>query len=134
MRRSGYLGVGPDVFGFLPGYGSEEGYRDGGGFFIVDLLRALGIPSPSGALFIVLAVGVFVVLSIAIAFRPPWAEGAGAPHYAWYYAWVLPFLCRTVYVPLLYLTLACFVLYIPELEALGNEVHRGDGSTWDLRF
>jgi len=46
-----------------------------------------------------------------------------SPHYAWYYAWVLPFLCRTVYVPLLYLTLACFVLYIPELEALGKEVH-----------
>jgi hypothetical protein len=28
-----------------------------------------------------------------------------------------------VYGPLLYLTLACFVLYIPELEALGYEVH-----------
>ena len=85
----------------------------------------------------VLALGIFIVLAIAIAFRQPPAEGAGAgqillcaiflllvsPHYAWYYAWVLPFLCRTVYVPLLYLTLACFVLYIPELETLGKEVH-----------
>ena len=132
-----YLGVGSRIFGFLPDYGSEEGYRDGGGFFVVDLLRALGIPSPSGALFMVLALGIFIVLAIAIAFRRPWAKGAGAgqillcasflllvsPHYAWYYAWVLPFLCRMLYVPLLYLTLACFVLYIPELETLGKEVH-----------
>jgi alpha-1,6-mannosyltransferase len=132
-----YLGVGLHVFGFLPGYGSEEGYRDGSGFFVVELLRALGVPSPSGPIFMVLAVGIFAVVAVAIAFHPPSEEEAGAgqivlgvmflllvsPHYPWYCAWVLPFLCRMVYVPLLYLTLACFVLYIPELEALGYEAH-----------
>src|SRR6516225_7698990 len=56
MRRSGYLGVGPDVFGFLPGYGSEEGYRDGGGFFIVDLILEVFITSKSGGIGIGFAV------------------------------------------------------------------------------
>jgi alpha-1,6-mannosyltransferase len=38
-----------------------------------------------------------------------------SPHYAWYFAWVLPFLCRYVYVPLLYVTLASFAFYLSEV-------------------
>ena len=50
---------------------------------------------------LLLATGVLVLLS---------------PHFAWYFAWALPLLCRKLYLPLLYLTLACFILYLPEIK------------------
>jgi alpha-1,6-mannosyltransferase len=48
-----YLGVGAKVLGYAGGYGDEEGYRDGRGFFLVRLLRhrlhAGGGRDPRGA-------------------------------------------------------------------------------------
>src|SRR5712692_1851457 len=43
-----YLGAGSGVLGYLGGYGEEQGYADGSGFFLVALLRALGLPAPGG--------------------------------------------------------------------------------------
>ncbi|HEY2976024.1 MAG TPA: hypothetical protein VGJ48_26150, partial [Pyrinomonadaceae bacterium] len=34
------------------------------------------------------------------------------PHYAWYFAWLIPFLCFIPSVPVLYLTLSSFLLYL----------------------
>ena len=125
-----YLGAGWQVLGYLGGYVDEEQYRDGYGFFFVAALRELGLPAPSGPVYMAFALAVFAALALAVAFRPrqsaidaatPIWLGAGflvltSPHYPWYFAWVLPLLCRKVYMPLLGLTLACFILYILEID------------------
>src|SRR5712691_2184144 len=46
-----YLSAGWGVLGSFDGYGEEQGYRDGSGFFLVILLRALGLPSPGALAF-----------------------------------------------------------------------------------
>jgi alpha-1,6-mannosyltransferase len=125
-----YLGVGWRIFGFLGGYGSEEGYLEGGGFFLTTLLRHLGVPVPAGAFSAAIVLTILAGIAIFVALRPrrepvePWPPVLLAaaflvllsPHFAWYFAWVLPLLCRQLYLPLLYLTLACFILYLPEIK------------------
>ncbi len=130
-----HLGAGWQVFGYLGGYVDEEHYRDGYGFFAVALLRELGLPSPSGPVYMAVAFAIFAALAIAVAFRarpsaidpatPIWLGASflflTTPHYPWYFAWVLPLLCRRVYVPLVYPTIACFILYITEIDGLAEK-------------
>jgi hypothetical protein len=35
-----------------------------------------------------------------------------APHFSWYFAWLIPFLCFISSIPVFYLTLASFLLYL----------------------
>jgi alpha-1,6-mannosyltransferase len=125
-----YLAVGPRVLGFLGEYAGEEGYFKGDGFFLVTLLRSLGVPIPAGMLSAIIVLAILAALAAFIALQDrrepvePWAPVALAtaflvlvsPHFAWYFAWLLPLLCRRLYVPALYLTLACFLLYLPEIK------------------
>jgi alpha-1,6-mannosyltransferase len=124
-----YLGVGSGVLGYLGGYGDEQGYLDGSGFFLVALLRHLGLPAPGGFAFAMFAAVVPALIALAILFRAKPADEPAiilplvaiflllvSPHYAWYFAWVLPFLCRAPYVPLIYVTLASFILYLPPIK------------------
>jgi hypothetical protein len=124
-----YLTAGQQALGFLGGYGDEEGYWDGKGFFVVDLLRHIGVAFPPGAAAFALA-SVLAGLGVFVALRPNRDAGdsrsslllgtaflvIASPHFAWYFAWVLPFLCRQLYLPLLFLTLGCFILYLPEIK------------------
>src|SRR5262249_53805919 len=123
-----YLSVGWRVFGFLGEYGDEEGYLEGGGFFLTTSLRHLGVPVPAdisaiAAAAILAAVALFVALRGRTEPVQTWAPVLLAtaflvllsPHFAWYFAWVLPLLCRRLYLPLLYLTLVCFILYLREV-------------------
>ena len=117
------------MLGSFDGYGEEQGYRDGSGFFLVILLRALGLPSPGALAFAIFAALVLALVAMAIALRAKPEDSGPAiflplaasffllisPHYAWYFAWALPLICRAVYVPLLYLTLACFIFYLPPI-------------------
>lgn len=131
-----FLGVGTKVIGFLGSYGGEEGYYDGSGFYVIALLRALGLPAPSGRIYSVAALMLFAVLSAAVALRPP-SQGLRfadaillasaflfltSPHYAWYFAWVIPLLCGATYVPLLFATLASFLNYLPRTTFLGSRL------------
>ena len=45
-----YVGAGWKVLGFAEGYGAEEGYKDGWGFFPVAFMRALRLPALGGRL------------------------------------------------------------------------------------
>ena len=125
-----YIGVGSAVLGYLGGYGDEQQYKSGGGFFLVSLLRALGMPSLDGTVFAVVSAAVLALVAVMVVTRAKGQETAPAlfivlaasflllisPHYAWYFAWVLPLLARAPYVPLLYVTLASFILYLPPIK------------------
>jgi hypothetical protein len=125
-----YLSVGRGVFGYLGEYGDEQGYVDGKGFFLVALLRHLGLPAPSGTVFVLIAAAILAVMALAIAFRAKGDQAGPAvflplaaaflvlvsPHYPWYFAFLLPFLCRAPYAPLLYVSLACFIFYLPPIK------------------
>lgn len=125
-----FLSVGTGVLGYLGGYGDEQGYIDGKGFFLVALLRRLGLPAPGGPAFAVFAGVILVALALAIAFRTkpreadpaiflPFAAAAVllvSPHYPWYFAFLLPLLARAPYAPLIYMTIAAFILYLPPIK------------------
>jgi hypothetical protein len=115
------------VFGFLSGYASEEGLRDGSGIFLVSLLQAvhrlpadpLRFYAPIVAL-IMAALGVWLQWGHTTARRPMAGTLllAGAftvlvsPHDPWYFTWIVPFLCFRPSLAHLWLTAACVTMYV----------------------
>lgn len=121
-----YLGAGNNLFAFLRGYIQEEGFVQGGArYFLLDVLRKL-LPMPTLA-FVILAAVCFIGVAIWWFLRAKRdavdvALGATAligcflllttPRYAWYYAWMIPFLCLSPKLGWLYLTCASALLYL----------------------
>jgi alpha-1,6-mannosyltransferase len=119
-----FIGAGSAVLGFLPGYLHEEGLPSGAGFFLWNILRNvapfehLGLGSYLGLAAIVLVslavqslfaaedryLGSALTLAVA-------AMVLVSPHYPWYFAWLVPLICFTPRPSVLYLTLACPLLY-----------------------
>jgi alpha-1,6-mannosyltransferase len=123
-----YLSVGPfGVLGFLGGYASERGMVSGDQFFLLALARQfLNVPVPISVylVFVVLVLGGFSLwmmqfqrgaelqylrngLVIASLFMV-----LLAPHFSWYFAFLIPFICFVPSIPVFYLTLASFLLYL----------------------
>jgi alpha-1,6-mannosyltransferase len=126
-----YLSVGPGVLGYLGGgYEDEQGYLAGRGFFLVSLLQHLGLPAPGGPAFAIFAAFVLAAVALGIVLRAKQREGDPvillplaavfllliSPHYAWYFAFLLPLLARAPYAPLIYVTLASFIFYLPPIK------------------
>jgi alpha-1,6-mannosyltransferase len=123
-----YLGVGVDVSGFLSGYVTEEGLRDGGGIWLLSLLKSLpGVPTDSVGLFVPVAATVMIGLSLWVQFSRKDRKGGevgGAlllassftvlvsPHYPWYFTWLVPFLCFGLSPAHLWLTGSCALMYL----------------------
>jgi hypothetical protein len=126
-----YLSVGARrVLGYLPGYAGEEGLRSGERFFPLQLARALfggaRLPGAAYVAFALLALGALAAWCVLRRERDErdYARRAAllataftvllSPHYTWYFAWLVAFLCvagaRTL-APLLCLTAASFMLY-----------------------
>lgn len=121
-----YVGAGTKVFGFLGHYLTEEGFDRGAGVFFWQLLGAI-VPLSSQwfVFYVAAAVLLLAVLAVLVVLRnrKPGADLAGAmllavtftlvfsPHYAWYFAWLIPFLCFYPVVGVVYLTCACSYLY-----------------------
>jgi alpha-1,6-mannosyltransferase len=123
-----FIGAGSAVLGFLPGYVREEGLQSGSGFFLWNLLRSM-VP-PLGALgvfpYLALAALIMAVLAFAVVRRDRPADRFIAaamtlavaalvlfsPHYAWYFAWIVPCLCFAPRLSVLYLTVAAPLLYL----------------------
>jgi hypothetical protein len=119
-----YLSVGPTaVLGAIPGYTQEMGLISGQQFYALSLVRnlfGLELPSISYLVFTVLvmgAIGLWVLLKqnedtlkhgmiLATA-----ATVLFAPHFSWYFCWLVYFLCFTPRLALFYLTIASFILY-----------------------
>jgi alpha-1,6-mannosyltransferase len=124
-----YIGIGAKVLGFLGGYISEEGLDRGSGIFLWQVIEAI-VPLPQQALafYFVGAAAVLAVLAVFVLMRARSAQTdlAGAtllavaftllvsPHYAWYFAWLVPFLCFHPAVSVIYLTCACGLLYFAQ--------------------
>ena len=103
-----YLSAGRDVLGFAGGYGAEEGYETGAGYWLLAGLSHLGL-GPPGLLptYLICVALLLAALALRIAFGR--ARGtatdavalcqdagilaalttcAASPHYAWYYPWL----------------------------------------------
>jgi len=120
-----YLSVGPRaVIGFLPDYAKEEGLISGGQFYFLSLTRALFGNVPNAA-FVILAFVIMSGIAVWVLLRrgrsDSYVKRAAllataitvlfAPHYSWYFAWLVPFLCFVPLASLFYLTAASFILY-----------------------
>lgn len=136
-----YLGVGPrGVVGFLPGYAQERGMLSGEQFFLLAAARRVspGFHIPTIA-YIAFAMLVLAALAIWIWRRQ--TRGPDdyvsnslvlacafivllAPHFPWYFAWLLPFLCFVPSVPTIYLTLSSFLLYLTWIYWTDDQVFK----------
>ena len=121
-----YIGAGRNLFGFLGGYGDEEGFRDGSGVFLWVAAKHFlpGLPSGAFALFPPVALAVMGGLAGRTLLRrdrdrPDLAGGLAlaaaftvltSPHYSWYVAWLIPFLPFVASPAVLWLTTAAMVL------------------------
>ena len=103
-----YLAAGSSLFGFAGGYGTEEGYDTGAGYWLLAGLGHLGL-NTQGLLrtYLICAGLTLAALALQIAFgrdRAPASDAvalcrdagllaalttcAASPHYAWYYPWL----------------------------------------------
>lgn len=121
-----YLGVGPGVLGFLPQYVREEGLVSGTRYYLLQVINTL-CGAEINPMFYLLAAGLFMlVLAAWITLRPRPERNPAAdclllavaavvvlpPHYAWYFAWLLPLSALTVCTPVLLLGISSFLLYL----------------------
>ncbi len=131
-----YLGVGPTrALVFLFGNAPERGIEGGKDFFLLTAVRRLplGFHVPTAA-FVIFAVLVGAVLSAWMIARRnenyianPLIIGSVfvilvSPHFPWYFAWLIPFLCLIPDPSVIYLTLASFVMYLTWLGDAPNQV------------
>jgi alpha-1,6-mannosyltransferase len=123
-----YLSVGVDVSGFLSGYATEEGLRDGGGIWVLSLLTSLfSVPTASPWLFVPVAAAVMFGVSLGVQFSRKDRKGGevgGAlllassftvlvsPHYPWYFTWLVPLLCFGLSPAHFWLTGSCALMYL----------------------
>lgn len=110
-----YSSVGRQLLGFLAGYSSEEGFTNGHGIFLLQLLGSvMTLPGWASKIYIVLMLALLGLLAARFAFATelPAASGprvllqarqavilaavllvALSPHYPWYFGWLAPLAC-----------------------------------------
>jgi hypothetical protein len=110
-----YASIGGQVFGFLPGYVTEEGFTSGHGIFLLQLLGTVtALPPWASYVYVALVLAVLGVLAACFAFSGPLAAApeervvlqanlavilgavllvALSPHYPWYVSWLAPLAC-----------------------------------------
>ena len=135
-----YAVIGWRVLGFLPGYATEEGFTNGRGIFVLDLLGTVAtLPMWASKVYIVVALGGLGLLGARFAFggKLPAAPSArlaiqarqavilGAavlvavsPHYPWYFGWLAPLACLAPLSSVLWMLAAAPLLAHGSLEYL----------------
>jgi hypothetical protein len=131
-----YLGVGlTRALVFLFGDAPERGIEGGKDFFLLTAVRRLplGFHLPTAA-FVVFAGLIGAALSVwMIARRNEHYIANGliigsvfvvlvSPHFPWYFAWLVPFLCLIPDPAVIYLTLASFLMYLTWLGDAPNQI------------
>jgi len=132
-----YLGVGPmKALGSLPFYATERGLLTGDQYFLLALARQVlhvNVPTVAYFIFVIAVLGALSLwmmrqrsddtqylrngLLIASVFLL-----LLAPHFSWYFTWLIPFLCFIPSIPFFYLTVANFLLYLTWLGDAPNRV------------
>jgi alpha-1,6-mannosyltransferase len=132
-----YLGVGPmKALGSLPFYATERGLLTGEQYFLLALARQVfhvNVPTAAYFIFVIAVLGALSLwmmrersddtqylrngLLIASVFLL-----LLAPHFSWYFTWLIPFLCFIPSIPFFYLTVANFLLYLTWLGDAPNRV------------
>jgi hypothetical protein len=121
-----YLSVGPRaVFGSLPDYTQEMGLLKGQPYYALSLAhKSFGLEL-SGIAYLIVAVIVMGALALWVLLRAERSEDTlkhalllatattvlFAPHFSWYFCWLVYFLCFTPRLAIFYLTIASFLLY-----------------------
>src|SRR5258705_2024873 len=135
-----YLGVGPlGVLGFIPGYVQERGIVSCEQVFILGLVdRLLGVKLPN-SIFLSFAGAVLLGFALWFVFNPEHDDRVYlkrslvlgtvfmvlfAPQFSWYFAWLIPFLCFVLSIPVFYLTVASFALYLTWPYSTETQVFR----------
>ncbi len=133
-----YLSVGLlGVLGFLPGYASERGMISGEQFFILGAMRLLFNGHVPTLVYLIFTLSLLAGISVWL-MRSREADDVGyirsaliiasvfmvllAPHFPWYFSWLIPFLCFVPSVPVFYLTLASFLLYLTWLPYSSDQI------------
>ena len=130
-----FIGAGSAVLGFVPGYLQEEGLKSGAGFFLWSLLgNVVPLEHVGAAPYLALAAAALLALGVHSLYAAEERYLASAmtlavaamvllsPHYPWYFAWIVPLICFTPRPSVLYLTVACPLLYfVPGGGALAGE-------------
>lgn len=118
-----YLSVGWGVLGYLPGYFREERFVSGQRLFPLEITRLL-VPTPTW-IYVAIAAVILGLVTWKVLNRTPsvnqYADGSlllvgtalllATPHYAWYFLWLLPFLCLRFSAAWFYLLSAAVLLY-----------------------
>jgi alpha-1,6-mannosyltransferase len=124
-----YIGIGQGVLGFLlGGYLSEEGFRGGEGFWLVNAARHVFGDIPGlQALYILFAAGVLGTLALRMEFTPEASPERRmrdiamllmsglfflSPNYAWYFLVVVPFIPIGGGAPAWALSIGALLLYL----------------------
>jgi hypothetical protein len=124
-----YSSAGIRLFGFLVGYGSEEGYDSGDGFWLLaGISRIMKLPAFAVVIYKVAVVAILAGFTAWIAFvrRPDGAvaicaaagttmallTSAISPHYPWYFAWLAAPCVLAPSPALLWLATAPVLLYL----------------------
>jgi len=115
----------------------EQGVVSGEQFYFLHLARKLSgvnLPSPGFMVFAALVMGAiacWVILRNRISSEHDLKAAMVlatastvlfAPHYSWYFAWLVPFLCFTPRLAVFYLTVAGFLLYLTWLGDSPDEM------------
>lgn len=121
-----YLGAGGNLFGFLRAYVQEEGFiQSGARYFLLDALRQI-VQIPT---MVFLVFGAACLITVAawqmIKVKRDALDVSRAamvligtylllttPRYAWYYMWLVPFLCFAPRLGWMYLACASVLLYL----------------------
>ena len=132
-----YANVGTRVFGFLPAYAQEEGLTSGSRYFpLAFLQRLLHRDIPTGAYLGLCALGLlalctWILRQSEIKHSPIFSALViatmltlcFAPHYPWYFLWLLPSLTIYPWRPAFYLVVAATFLFATQLGASGEPMY-----------
>jgi len=120
-----YLSVGPAaVLGSLPGYTHEMGLISGQQYYALSLVRKLFGVELSVVTYMIATVFVMGVIALWVLLRGRSEDTLKhalvlatattvlfAPHFSWYFCWLVLFLCFTPRLSIFYLTIASLLLY-----------------------
>jgi hypothetical protein len=115
------------VLGSLPGYATERGLLTGEQYYLLTVARRLvgpQVPASAYLIFVVVVLGAVSLwlLRDRLSDDPRYVRNGLliaslfvlflAPHFPWYFSWLVVFLCFVPSVAVFYLTFASFLLYV----------------------